>query len=180
MNRKIFRAVGTGLVVTVFLSACGKGKTEVDEKIKISIGEWPIESRVELVKSYEEHIDTMKKEYPEIEVVPDDWEFDLTTFRVKAATGQLPTMYLCWLTETRKIIDGGYSADITDILEELDYIKYFKKDAIALCEKDGRYYGLPQGNFRVTENFLRMPGLWMKTAYHCFPILGKSWHKLPL
>lgn len=151
MKKKKVAAILTAALATASLAGCGGGKTETADsgKIQISVGEWPSENRPIEQEKYEGYLKEMKDKYPDIEVTPDEWAYDVQTFLPKASSGQLPTMYTCYLTETKKIINAGYSADITDILNKLGYSEYLNKDVMALCEKDGKYYGVPQDYYKM-------------------------------
>lgn len=152
MKKNVLSAVLAVTLLTTGLSGCGVKKSQTsqsgsDGKIVISIGEWPSENRPAERKEYEKYVEKMKEVRPDVEIVPDEWAYDLQTFLPKASSGQLPTMYNCHLTETKKIINAGYSADITDILNELGYTEYLNKQVLSLCEKDGKYYGIPNGYY---------------------------------
>lgn len=152
MNKKKLSVVLAAVMFAASLAGCGGGKqaeTADSDKVEISIGEWPSENRPIEQEKYEGYLKTMQEKYPDIEITPDEWAYDVQTFLPKASSGQLPTMYTCYLTETKKIINAGYSAEITDILNDLGYTQYLNKDIISLCEKDGKYYGVPQDYYKM-------------------------------
>lgn len=146
MKRKIVLTMLAVSMLASTLTACGTKKTDADadaSKVQISVGEWPSENRPIEQEKYQEYLKEMNEKYPDIEVTPDEWAYDVQTFLPKASSGQLPTLYVCYLTETKKIIEAGYSADITSILERLGYKQYLSENIMSLCEKDGKYYGVP-------------------------------------
>ncbi|MDD6484511.1 MAG: extracellular solute-binding protein [Clostridiales bacterium] len=152
MNKKKTAVALTAVLVAASLVGCGgvnQTKNAESDKVQISVGEWPTENRPIEQEKYEGYLKTMNEKYPDIEVTPDEWAYDVQTFLPKASSGQLPTMYTCYLTETKKIINAGYSADITSILDELGYSEYLKKDIMDLCEKDGKFYGIPQDYYKM-------------------------------
>ena len=129
MNKKRLAVFLAALLSVSALAGCGdvKPNTSDSDKIQISIGEWPSENRPIEQEKYEGYLKTMNEKYPDIEVTPDEWAYDVQTFLPKASSGQLPTMYTCYLTETKKIINAGYSAEITDILNDLGYTQYLNR-----------------------------------------------------
>ena len=162
------------------LTSCGaKKETNTDGKTVISIGEWPSENRPKDRATWEEDKKELEEKYPDIEVVPDEWAYDVQTFLPKASSGQLPTLYPCYLTETKKIVKAGYSADITENIKDKGWEKYLNKDLLELCEKDGHYYGLPREYYNMglacnTEMF-KKAGLVDENGVPKFP---QTWEEL--
>lgn len=148
-------------------------------KVSVSIGEWPSENRPIEQEKFAGYVEEMAEKYPDIEIIPDEWAYDVQTFLPKASSGQLPTMYTCFLTETKKIINAGYSADITDVLNELGYAQYLDKTVMELCEKDGRYYGVPQDFYTMglacNVELFREAGLLDENGVPKFP---QTWEEL--
>jgi len=182
MNKRILTAILATALITTGLSGCGIGtssKKEDGKTVSISVGEWPSENRPASQEKYEGYLKEMNEKYPDIEIIPDEWAYDVQTFLPKASSGQLPTLYTCYLTETKKIVNAGYSADITDILNELGYKEYLNKDIMSLCEKDGRYYGIPQDYYKMglvcNVELFRQAGLLDENGVPKFP---QTWTEL--
>lgn len=182
MNKKVVVTMLAVSMLTAGLSSCKTKQANSDadaSKVTVSIGEWPSENRPLEQEKYEGYIKEMAEKYPDVKIVPDEWAYDVQTFLPKASSGQLPTMYTCYLTETKKIIDAGYSADITKVLEELGYAPYLKKDIMELCEKDGKYYGVPQDFYTMglacNMELFRQAGLLDENGVPKFP---DTWEEL--
>ncbi|MDR1539563.1 MAG: extracellular solute-binding protein [Clostridiales bacterium] len=120
-----------------------------DAPVEISIANWPQSIDAERVKMFEGYVATMKERYPNITIVPNEYAYTVDSFLPKAASGQLPTLYSTFFTETDKIIGAGYAADITDVLTELGYVQKLNPDMLALLQRDGRTYGVPNGGYNV-------------------------------
>ena len=109
-------ALSAAMTVTA-LSGCGQKESIKDEngRIKISVGAWPSKEGKEL-----DSINQLKERYekanPEYVIVPDNWQFDLKSFYAKAAGKNLPTVFMANFTEVSQVIEGGYSANLTDTL----------------------------------------------------------------
>lgn len=130
------------------LVGCGGEKqatTGTEGKVTFSVGEWPNENTPETLELWEKHKTEFDEKYPDVELVRDEWTYNMETFLPKAVSDTLPTLYPCHLTETKKIINNGYAADVTDVLKEMGWLEYMDEFQLELCEKDGRYYGVPQG-----------------------------------
>ncbi|MCK9478970.1 MAG: extracellular solute-binding protein [Firmicutes bacterium] len=139
------------LSITITLSITGcmtnvnkEGASGTDEKVTISVGDWPTENRPQWVEQYNTYLRNMESKYPDIKVVPDEWAYDVNSFVPKATSGQLPTLYETFHTETQKIINAKYCADITDELEKAGYLDKMNPMLKELVTKNGRVYGIPK------------------------------------
>ncbi|MEG2670148.1 MAG: extracellular solute-binding protein, partial [Oscillospiraceae bacterium] len=66
-----------------------------------------------------------------------------------ATSGQLPTMYTTFHTEVKKIIDAGFSADITEELKKVGYLEKMNPDLVDLVKKDGKVFGIPRDAYSL-------------------------------
>ena len=114
---KAAAAVTALSMLTASFAGCEKAKKtgkEENGKVSISICAWPNkDASPEKYARREEQKERFNKLYPDIEIVPDEWVFDVKTFLPKAEGGTLPTLYPTYFTEGKKIMDLGYAADIT-------------------------------------------------------------------
>lgn len=125
------------------------GKKE-EGKINISVGNWPDETNPEGVANQEKLVEGFEKENPDINVIGDTFRYDTKTFTMKAAAGQLPTMYKPWFTEINQIIDAGYAADITELAKEHGYTDALNPELMKyVTDENGRVYGLPTDAYVV-------------------------------
>ncbi len=139
-------SVMTALTLSVGLfTGCGKDVSDKDEQGRtiISVGGWPAKEGAELT-SYNERKARFEEANQDVVVEPSTWMFDLKTFYAKAAGGQLPTVYQTYLTEMPGIIDAGYSADLSSVLEERGYEGKFNEKLIEIVSDDeGNIMGFP-------------------------------------
>ena len=142
-------AAGTEAATTAATSA-------EPQPVTITISNWPKGDDEANTKLYQQYVETMKQKYPYITIQGEEWSYDVNSFLPKAASGQLPNLYDTYFTEGTKIIEGGYSADITDIVKKYGYDTAMNPDMLALVTKDGRYYGLPQGGYTLGRSFLKL------------------------
>ena len=142
-------ALSAAMTVTA-LSGCGQKESIKDEngRIKISVGAWPSKEGKEL-----DSINQLKERYekanPEYVIVPDNWQFDLKTFYAKAAGNNLPTVFMANFTEVSQVIDGGYSANLTDTLKKHGLFDKFNQDIFKAVSKDGDLYGFPSSAYAL-------------------------------
>lgn len=148
MKKKLLLTALAATLMATALVGCGSEKqatTGTEGKVTFSVGEWPNENTPETLELWEKHKTEFDEKYPDVELVRDEWTYNMETFLPKAVSDTLPTLYPCHLTETKKIINNGYAADVTDVLKEMGWLEYMDEFQLELCEKDGRYYGVPQG-----------------------------------
>lgn len=179
MKRKLISCLLVGAMVTTMLAGCGSGKAEEKEdsgkdgeKVTITIGGWPTKDN-ERYEVYEGWLKRMNEAYPEIEVVPDEYLYGVDTFLPKAASGELPDLYMTWFTETEKIINAGYAADITETLENNDVVDTINPELLAEVERDGKYYGIPVSAYSMSMmynvNIFKEAGLVDENGVPIFP-----------
>jgi ABC-type glycerol-3-phosphate transport system substrate-binding protein len=134
-----------GLLLTVCISGCGNSvKTGGAGKVSISIGNWP--NAEAKPKAYEVYTNKLKKftdENPNIEIEPDEFQYDVRTFLPKAEGGTLPTVYATYFTEASKIIELGYAADITEALKKFGYYEKVNEYILEMISKNGQVYMIP-------------------------------------
>jgi len=122
-------------------------KPPEQKPVTIKISNWPKPNEEAQVKMYEEYVAKMKEKYPLVTIDKDEWGYDVNSFLPKAASGQLPTVYETFFTESDKIIKANYSADITDILKSNKFDEALNPDLLKLVERDGKYYGIPKDGY---------------------------------
>lgn len=137
-----------GVFAIGMLSGCGGGKKGADGgKVTISVGNWPTESEPSRLAVYEEYLKKMNEKYPDIEIVPDTYDYNLDTFIVRAASDQIPTLFRTWYTEIQKVIDAGAAKDITSYLHERGYDSAMNPDVLKLCSQGDKIYATPQDGY---------------------------------
>ncbi len=153
------------------------GAPKSGEKVKITIGDWPTPDN-EQYQYMEDLKKKMNEMYPDIEIVTDEYSYSVDTFLPKAASGQLPNLYRTWFTEANKIINAGYAEDITEVLKKNNVSTNINPDLLALCEKEGHYYGLPTSAYSMSMMYnvdlFKKAGLVDEKGIPLFP---KTWEE---
>ncbi|MEG2381420.1 MAG: extracellular solute-binding protein [Oscillospiraceae bacterium] len=146
MKKAIAIILSTVLLMGAF-SGCTKagsndlGKTE-NGKTKISI-RWAPENQPDIAKMLDARAAKFMEENPNIEIVPDQWQYSPDSFLTKASSNQLPTLYGVYLTEPQKIITAGYAADLTPYMDKYNYTNSINPEIKKIISKDGKIYGIP-------------------------------------
>ena len=184
MKKKVISCLLIAAMVSSLAAGCGSSndkaadKAGEDGKVTITIGGWPTKDN-EQYEIYQGYLETMNELYPDIEVVPDEYLYTTDTFLPKAASGQLPDLYLTWFTEIDKIVSAGYAADLTETLEKNEVMDTVNPDLLAEVEADGKYYGIPKSAYSMSMmynvNLFKQAGLVDENGVPIFPT---TWDEL--
>ena len=137
-------------MLTTMASSCGsKEEAGGSDDVTITVGYWPKKEDTEKYALYEGYLETMKNKYPEITVIPDEFQYTPDTFLPAAASGQIPNLYRVPFTEVAKIVDAGYAADLTEKFVEYGYADGIKDSVLELVTVDGKYYGVPYNSYII-------------------------------
>lgn len=120
-----------------------------DATFDLSLGIWPDPTLTNEITLHEGYVETFKADHPNVNVVPAFYFYAVDTFVPLAESGGLATVFHTWYTDTQKIINGGYVADITDILAERGWLDTMNPSIKDLMSKDGRTYGLPRDGYAL-------------------------------
>lgn len=162
--KKVISVIAVCSLFGTLLCGCQNGgnTAESDGKIKITVGDWPTKEEPEY-PIYEEMKANFEKKYPDIEVSTDEWGFHVNTFLQKAASGQLPSVYVTSFTEIKRIIDTGYAADVTTHMQESGFEQKMREDVLDLISKDGKIYAVPESTYAmglyINMNLFKKAGL---------------------
>jgi len=118
--------------------------TEValDESLELTLGIWPADTNADEIALHEGYVAEFATTHPKVTVVPAYYSYGEDTFIPLAKSGGLPVIFQTYNAETQKIIEGGYVADITDILAERGWLDSMNPSIRELMSKDGRTYGI--------------------------------------
>ena len=122
-------------------AGCGK---KDDGNVELSVGNWPnAEAEPKRYEIYEGRRADFEANNPGIVIKPDEWKYDVQTFLAKAEGKTLPDLYFTHFTEIKKIIDGGYSANIKDALVKFGYYDKIDEKMLKLIENKKGVFLLP-------------------------------------
>lgn len=142
--KKVFAAVLATVMTAGAFAGCSGGKDKSgDGKIHISVSPWPAKEGKDLDTANKGKAE-FEKENPDVVLTGDSWQFDIQSFYPKAEAGMLPTVFSLPLTEIKKISEGGYYRDWTDVLKKYDMYDKFTDKALDLVKNsDGEMVGWP-------------------------------------
>lgn len=176
-TKKTMALIMAAVMTAGAMSGCA-GKKEDNGKIKISVGSWPAAEGASLDRMNAKK-EAFEKKFPQYEIVPDTWTFELSTFYSKAATGSLPMVYETGLTEVRNIIDNGYSCDITEEFTKRGYMDVLSDRVKDIVTRDGKVYAIPKTVYTLGIGYnvelFEKAGLMNDDGS---PIVPKTWDDL--
>ena len=138
-KKKMALFMAAVLAVGLCTSCSGNKQTG---KTQLAVGSWPATEGSALDSQNKKKAE-FEADNPDIEIVPDTWQFDLKTFYPKAEAGMLPNIFVGPYTEIGKLVDGEYVADITEYLKKYGYYDEMNKSIRDLVSVDGKVYALP-------------------------------------
>lgn len=163
--KKLIAGVLAVALPVLSVTGCGNGQSGKDDgKVKISVGNWPLETDKARYERNETFLKEFNKKYPDITVEKNTWAYDTKSFMLKASANQLPTLYYSMFTEADKIHDGGYYSDITDAMEKYGFSESINPSLLELLTDDnGRIFAIPteayaQGLY-INKKLFREAGL---------------------
>ncbi|HBE77302.1 MAG TPA: ABC transporter substrate-binding protein, partial [Firmicutes bacterium] len=117
--------------------------TAAGKKVTLVVGDWPRENEPARVATFKKYQKIMLDKY-NVEVIPDYYQYAVSSFLPKAAAGTLPTLYNSWFTEVRKIVENGYAADITGPMKKAGWHKSLNPQILPLISDQGKIYAVPK------------------------------------
>ena len=160
MKKVISLVLACGMMCGAF-TGCGKQPSSSDGKVTISVGNWPNEDS-NYYEVWAERVKKFNEIYPDIEIIGDEYQYDVSSFMPKAEGGTLPTVYLTHFTEAKKIIEGGYAADITAQYKEHGYFDKTNEFVLENISQDKSVYFIPASMYTLgivaNVNILREAG----------------------
>ncbi len=194
------------LMITGMIAACGKKEAEepeatptvkateapadnatetptpttADEKsFELTLGIWPEDTLTDEIALHEGYVKKFNESHPNITVVPAYYHYAVDTFVPLAESGGLPVIFETWYTDTQKLINGGFVADITDNLSKRGWLDKIKPEILGIMSKDGKAYGIPRDGYALgimlNLELFEQAGLMDADGN---PIYPKTWDEL--
>lgn len=163
LKRQQFRALSLALAValTVTLSACSKstsqpktdsGTTPAAQKVTITVENAPRQDDKVNYQLFLDEIARFNKVYPNIEVKPDSYQWDPSTFAARLQGGTAGDLWLVPYTEIQGLIAKKAVGDITDLMNQAkDPAVGDWQDGVLKVVKgqDSKIYGIPVGGYSI-------------------------------
>lgn len=133
---------GLAILLSVLaLSSCGG---ENSDKITIRIGFWPQDNERQDIAMYQEWKAAFEHDYPQYNVVGQNYTYAKDTIVAKANGRTLPTVFQTWFTEPDFLVSSGYIRDCDQILSNLGWKNMMDPEMQAVLSRNGKIYGVPR------------------------------------
>lgn len=151
------------------------------EQITVKLGMCPFEEESqEIWDKYNKDVETFKEMRPDVIIENARYDYSPDTFVPLAESGNLPTAFGTWFTEPQKLINNGYVADITEVLEERGWLELMNSSVLqSVSDKEGRVYGIPANGYALgllmNVDLFTQAGLVDESG---MPIQPKTWEEV--
>jgi ABC-type glycerol-3-phosphate transport system substrate-binding protein len=117
-----------------------------EKKISISV-HFPAKDQKELTVLEEEKVKRFNAKYPNVKITPDAWQYAPGEIGAKASGGQLPTFYQTYATEGKFLVEKGWAADITGLINSYEFAKQLNPSLLNQFKIGDKIYALPQDGY---------------------------------
>lgn len=116
----------------------------VEDPIEIDFGASVLLTEDEpAIKAMQEQVVLFESLHPGIKINLVEWGWDAKEFPNQLASGDVPDIMEIAATESPLVVDGGYAADITELMEEWPLTQDFNEPILAPYVRNGRFYAVP-------------------------------------
>ncbi len=172
--KKVLSIIMAAVMGMGLLGGCGESKTTNADETVVVVGNWPdSEAMPDLYESMMKLKEEFETKNPGVIIEGDSWAYDTETFAAKAEGGTLPTIYNTFATESQKIMELGYAADITDQMKKFGYYDTLSEQIMNEVSDDGKVYIIPRSVYTLglvmNLNLFREAGLMNADGTPIFP-----------
>ncbi|WP_379131905.1 ABC transporter substrate-binding protein [Paenibacillus sp. sgz500958] len=118
-------------------------------KVTIKI-HYPTPDLTEMRAQEDDKIKRFQAVYPNVEIVKDDWQYNVSEIGVKMAANEAPTFFNTYATEAKFLVEKGWVADITDLWNKYEYKDQINPVLQNQFIVDGKVFGVTQKGYVVT------------------------------
>ena len=107
-------------------------------------------------EAFLQRVEEFEALYPNIDIEPNEYEWDIATFAAQLAGGTLPTVFQIPFTDSQGLIARGQIADISAEVAALPYAADFNPSVLAVSQDtEGAIYGLPIAAYGIGLHYNR-------------------------
>lgn len=139
--------------ITLALTACSAGTGgadgggSADGKTTLRVVSLLPGSEQAAIDAFNAQVEEFEDAHPDIDVVPEEYEWKATTFAAQLAGGTLPDVFEIPFTDAKTLIENGQLADMDEQFHTLDYADRFNPAVLeAGSGDDGKVYAVPAKN----------------------------------
>ena len=111
---------------------------DADLTCTITLGNWPADTAAEAEKAlFESYRETMKKQYPNVTLVPDYYSYTLSSYVPMAKGGTAPSIFQPPFTDPQLLISQHLVGDVTDALARAGVLARACRALVRACKSGG-------------------------------------------
>lgn len=153
-RRQLASAVALALGL-MMATACSEDDAG-DGSVSISVSNLPPKTEKATRDAFLARVAEFEKANPDIDIKPNEYEWDPTTFAAQLAGRTLPTTVLFPFTDGQSLIERGQLADITKEVESLPYAGDFNPEVLQVVQDDDeKIYGVPVEAYGIGLSYNR-------------------------
>lgn len=200
MRGKIVSAFLCLAMTVTMLTGCGAGESDKqaggnnvtpatekdgqgDETLSptvVTLGIWPEDTLEDQIKLHKGYVEKMKEIDPNVTFKPAYYKYAVETFMPMVESGNSPTIFETWFTETQKLIKAGAIADITEELKARGWLDKLNPEIKkSFSDENGKIYGIPRDAYALglmcNVELFEQAGLVDDAGYPLYP---KTWDEL--
>ncbi|GGM40156.1 ABC transporter substrate-binding protein [Microbacterium saperdae] len=150
---------GIAVLATVgALAGCSAGGDEgaADGKTELRVATFPPGADAAAYEAFAAQEKQFEKEYPDIDIIGVEYEWEGPTFAVQLAGGSLPDVFTVPFTDSKTLLENGQLMDVTDAIDKLGYTDKFNPIILdGVTGADGKIYGFPRQAYAAALHYNR-------------------------
>lgn len=121
--------------------------TDADGKVTLKVVSLLPGSEQEAIDAFDAQVEEFEAANPDIDIVPEEYEWKATTFAPQLAGGTLPDVFEIPFTDAKTLVENGQLADLDEQFRTLPYADKFNPAILeAGTGADGHVYAIPAKN----------------------------------
>ena len=138
------------------LAACSAGGASDSGKTELRVATFPPGADEAAYTAFAEQEKQFEKEYPDIDIIGVEYEWEGPTFAVQLAGGSLPDVFTVPFTDSKTLLENGQLMDVTDEVKELGYEDKFNPVMLeGVTDSEGRIFGFPRQAYAMGLHYNR-------------------------
>lgn len=151
-SRTPLAAFAAAVTATLLLAGCSSQNTPAAEEgpVTIEVGDYPSADQDAARATFEKRVAAFEEANPDITIKPVETVWDAQTFQANVAGDTLPDVLKVPFTEIQSLISRGQVADLTDALNDADFLDTINPQTAKVAQDaGGRQFGVPVNPYAI-------------------------------
>jgi len=125
-------------------------------KLELRVATFPPGADAAAYEAFAEQEAQFEEEYPDIDIIGVEYEWEGPTFAVQLAGGSLPDVFTVPFTDSKTLLENGQLMDVTAEVKELGYEDSFNPIILdGVKDSDGNIFGFPRQAYAMGLHYNR-------------------------